>query len=85
MALNDISLTDPQNIEAFVASDAEANLESDEMNNNMDKTQEKVMLILPVIFTFMFLGFPAGLVVYMIVNTVLSIVQQVWIKKSIAL
>ena len=50
------------------------------MNNNMDKTQEKV-LILPVIFTFMFLGFPAGLVVYMIVNTVLSIAQQVWIKK----
>ncbi|MBI4715353.1 MAG: YidC/Oxa1 family membrane protein insertase, partial [Nitrospirae bacterium] len=36
----------------------------------------KIMLILPVIFTFFFLSFPAGLVLYWLVNNVLTIAQQ---------
>lgn len=41
-----------------------------------DSTQQKIMLFLPLIFTVMFLGFPSGLVVYWLVNNVLSIAQQ---------
>lgn len=43
-----------------------------------DPMQARVMQFLPIIFTFFFLWFPAGLVLYWVVNNVLSIVQQ-WI------
>jgi YidC/Oxa1 family membrane protein insertase len=41
-----------------------------------DPTQQKLMMFLPLVFTFMFLNFPAGLVVYWMVNNILSIAQQ---------
>src|SRR3989338_4093209 len=48
-----------------------------------DPMQAKVMLIMPVIFTFMFLNFPSGLVIYWLVNNVLSIAQQYAIQKEV--
>ena len=48
-----------------------------------DPTQAKVMQWLPVIFTFMFLWFPSGLVLYWSVNNTLSILQQYVITKQI--
>ncbi|SKA71729.1 YidC/Oxa1 family membrane protein insertase [Paucidesulfovibrio gracilis DSM 16080] len=47
-----------------------------------DPTQKKIMYIMPVVFTFLFLQFPAGLVVYWLCNNVLSIAQQWWIAQS---
>jgi YidC/Oxa1 family membrane protein insertase len=41
-----------------------------------DPVQARVMQIMPIIFTVMFALFPAGLVVYWLTNTVLSILQQ---------
>ncbi len=41
-----------------------------------DPTQQRVMMFLPLAFTFMFINFPAGLVLYWLVNNVLSIGQQ---------
>lgn len=41
-----------------------------------DPMQQKVMLFLPLIFTVLFLSFPSGLVLYWLVNNVLSIAQQ---------
>jgi YidC/Oxa1 family membrane protein insertase len=41
-----------------------------------DPTQAKIMLLMPVVFTFIFLSFPSGLVVYWTANNVLSIAQQ---------
>jgi len=41
-----------------------------------DPMQAKIMKFLPVIFTFMFLFFPSGLVVYWLVNNILAIAQQ---------
>jgi len=49
-----------------------------------DPTQAKVMLFMPVIFTFMFLNFPSGLVIYWLVNNVLSIAQQGLLMKGSA-
>jgi YidC/Oxa1 family membrane protein insertase len=43
-----------------------------------DPTQAKIMQLMPVFFTFFFLWFPAGLVLYWVVNNLLSILQQ-WI------
>ena len=42
----------------------------------MDPTQAKMMLILPVFMTFLFINFPAGLVLYWLTNNTLQIVQQ---------
>jgi len=43
-----------------------------------DPTQAKVMMFLPLLFTGLFWSFPAGLVLYWIVNNTLSIMQQ-WV------
>ncbi len=47
-----------------------------------DANQKKIMMIMPVVFTFMFLNFPAGLVVYWLVNNILSIAQQAYVAKK---
>jgi YidC/Oxa1 family membrane protein insertase len=46
-----------------------------------DPTQAKMMMFLPLIFTFMFLNFASGLVIYWLVNNVLSIAQQYYTNK----
>ncbi|MGB1272084.1 MAG: membrane protein insertase YidC, partial [Endozoicomonas sp.] len=48
-----------------------------------DPIQAKVMKMMPVIFTFFFLWFPAGLVLYWVTNNVLSIIQQYIITQKI--
>ncbi len=47
-----------------------------------DPAQAKIMMFLPVIFTFMFINFPSGLVLYWLVNNLLSIGQQYRIYKK---
>ena len=46
--------------------------------------QAKVFKIMPVIFTVFLLFFPAGLVLYWIVNNLITILQQGLINKSVA-
>lgn len=41
-----------------------------------DPNQRRIMMIMPVVFTFMFINFPSGLVLYWLVNNVVSIGQQ---------
>ena len=48
-----------------------------------DPIQAKVMMAMPIIFTFMFLWFPSGLVLYWVVNNCLSIAQQWQITRMI--
>ncbi|UVE17817.1 membrane protein insertase YidC [Pseudomonas sp. LS44] len=48
-----------------------------------DPMQAKVMKLMPIIFTFFFLWFPAGLVLYWVVNNCLSIAQQWYITRKI--
>ena len=48
-----------------------------------DPVQAKVMMFLPVVFTAMFAFFPAGLVLYWLTNSVLSIAQQWRINKVV--
>jgi YidC/Oxa1 family membrane protein insertase len=46
-----------------------------------DPNQKKMMMLMPLMFTFMFVSFPAGLTVYWLVNNLLSIAQQYWINR----
>jgi YidC/Oxa1 family membrane protein insertase len=48
-----------------------------------DPMQARVMQMLPLVFTFMFLWFPAGLVLYWVTNNILTIAQQYVITKQI--
>lgn len=50
----------------------------------IDPIQAKVMKMFPIVFTVFFLFFPAGLVLYWVVNNTLSIIQQSYITKQIA-
>ena len=52
------------------------------MPSNMDEQQRKIMLLMPVMFTGMFIifPFPSGLVLYWLVNNLISIVQQVYLR-----
>jgi YidC/Oxa1 family membrane protein insertase len=47
-----------------------------------DPTQAKMMLLMPVVFTFIFINFSSGLVLYWLVNNVLSIGQQYYTQKK---
>jgi YidC/Oxa1 family membrane protein insertase len=49
----------------------------------MDPIQQKVMQILPIAFTVFFMFFPSGLVLYWVVNNILSIAQQWHITRGI--
>jgi YidC/Oxa1 family membrane protein insertase len=49
-----------------------------------DPMQAKVFQLMPIVFTFFFLMFPAGLVLYWTVNNLLSILQQWYVNRQIA-
>ena len=48
-----------------------------------DPIQAKVMKVMPIVFSIFFFFFPAGLVLYWLVNNILSIAQQWYVNKSI--
>jgi YidC/Oxa1 family membrane protein insertase len=47
-----------------------------------DPSQQRMMMFMPLVFTFMFINFPAGLVLYWLVNNVLTIGQQYLMMRS---
>ena len=51
--------------------------------SSMEPMQQKMMMIMPVVFTFMFLSFPSGLVLYWLVNNLLSIGQQFYTNRKL--
>ena len=50
----------------------------------MDKTQEKIMMLMPIIFGVMMISLPSGLVLYMLTNTIVSVAQQQYLNKKLA-
>jgi YidC/Oxa1 family membrane protein insertase len=47
-----------------------------------DPSQAKMMMFMPIIFTFIFINFPSGLVLYWLVNNLFSIAQQYYTQKK---
>jgi YidC/Oxa1 family membrane protein insertase len=49
----------------------------------MEPMQQRIMMIMPIVMTFLFVTFPSGLVLYWVVNNILSIAQQWTINRTI--
>jgi len=81
--INDLSAKDPYYITPIVMG-ATMFIQQKMTPTVGDPTQAKMMLLMPIVFTFMFLNFPSGLVIYWLVNNVLSIGQQLYINKYAA-
>jgi len=78
--INDLSAKDPTYISPLLMG-ASMFIQQKMTPTVGDPAQAKMMLFMPVIFTFLFLSFPAGLVFYWLVTNVLSIGQQYYINK----
>ncbi len=48
-----------------------------------DPAQAKLFMLMPIMFTFLFLNFPSGLVIYWLINNVLSIAHQYYMNKKV--
>ena len=73
--IDDLSLPDPLYVTPIVMG-ASMVLQQKMTPSQADPTQQKIMMIMPVVFTFMFLGFPSGLVLYWLTSNVFGIGQQ---------
>ena len=80
--INDLSVMDPYFILPILMG-ASMFLQMQLNPTPPDPVQAKVMKILPIMFTFFFLWFPAGLVLYWLSNNVLSMAQQFFIYRQI--
>jgi YidC/Oxa1 family membrane protein insertase len=74
--IKDLSVQDPYYILPIVMG-ASMIVQQKITPTTMDPTQAKIMLVLPAVMTFLFINFPAGLVLYWLTNNVLTITQQV--------
>lgn len=79
---NDLSIRDPYFVLPLIMG-ATMYLQQKLNPPPTDPMQQKIFQFLPVVFTVMFLFFPAGLVLYWVVNNILSIAQQWFINKKI--
>jgi len=79
--INDLSAKDPTYIAPLLMG-ASMFLQQKMTPSAADPTQAKMMMFMPLIFTVMFLSFPSGLVIYWLLNNVLSIAQQLYINKK---
>jgi YidC/Oxa1 family membrane protein insertase len=52
--------------------------------STMDPAQAKMMLMMPIVFTFVFLNMASGLVLYWLIGNVLGIIQQFFVNRSLA-
>ena len=79
--LHDLSAKDPYYITPIIMG-VTMFIQQKMSPTTMDSQQAKIMLFMPVIFTFMFLNFPSGLVIYWLVNNILTITQQWFINRG---
>lgn len=79
--INDLAIADPYHILPLIMGGTM--LIQQQLNPAPpDPLQAKVMMLLPILFTALFWNFPAGLVLYWVVNNSLSILQQWYITRS---
>lgn len=81
--IQDLSVADPYYITPVIWGAAMLLQQKLTPNPSMDKMQERVMLMMPIVFTFMMITLPAGLILYMVTNSVVSILQQQWLNKTL--
>lgn len=79
--ITDLSAKDPYYITPVIMG-ATMFIQQKMSPSTMDPVQAKVFMLMPIIFTFLFLNFPSGLVLYWLVNNLLTILQQYFINKK---
>ncbi len=79
--INDLSAKDPTYIAPLVMG-ASMFLQQKMTPSTLDPAQARIMMFMPVMFTVMFLNFPSGLVIYWLINNIISIAQQVYINRK---
>jgi len=80
LCINDLSAPDPYYVTPIIMGGTMV-LQQWMTPSAGDPMQKKMMLLMPVIFTYMFLSFPSGLVLYWLVSNILSIGQQLITNK----
>jgi len=80
--INDLSRMDPYFILPILMGATMFYQQHITPNNFTDPLQEKVFKFLPLIFTFFFVTFPAGLVLYWLINNLFQIAQQSIVNKT---
>ena len=79
--IQDLSAKDPYYITPIIM--GATMLIQQKMSPSMgDPMQQKIMMLMPVVFTFLFVNFPSGLVIYWLFQNILSIGQQYYINKQ---
>jgi len=78
--IQDLSAKDPYYITPIIMGASQ--FIQQKMTPSTDPNMAKMMLLMPIIFTFIFLNFPSGLVLYWLINNLLSIGQQIYINKK---
>lgn len=80
--LTDLSAKDPYYITPLLMG-ASMFVQQKMTPTTADPIQAKIFLFMPVVFTFLFLNFPSGLVIYWLVNNLLTIAQQYYINRRL--
>lgn len=80
--LRDLSVQDPYGVLPLIVMGLMLLQQQFTPTANMDPVQARMMKLMPLIFGLFFFTFPAGLVVYIFVNTTLSVLQQWYIRRT---
>jgi len=80
--LTDLSAKDPYYITPLLMG-ASMFVQQKMTPTTADPMQAKIFMFMPVVFTFLFLNFPSGLVIYWLVNNLLTIAQQYYINRRV--
>jgi YidC/Oxa1 family membrane protein insertase len=79
--IHDLSIKDPYYILPVVMG-ATMFIQQKMTPTGGDPKQQKIMMFMPLIMTFLFVNFPSGLVLYWLTNNLLSIAQQFYVNRK---
>ncbi|EOZ5531070.1 membrane protein insertase YidC [Vibrio metschnikovii] len=81
--IHDLSAQDPYYILPLLMGASMFLIQKMSPNTITDPMQQKIMTFMPVMFTFFFLFFPSGLVLYWLVSNIVTLIQQTLIYRSL--
>lgn len=81
--IQDLSAQDPYYIMPIMMGLTMLFIQKTSPSNITDPVQKNILKLMPIIFTFFFLWFPSGLVLYYIINNLVTIIQQQIIYRSL--
>ncbi|MEI6896373.1 MAG: membrane protein insertase YidC [Psychromonas sp.] len=80
--IQDLSVQDPYYVLPLLMGVSMFFIQKMSPSQVQDPMQQKVMKFMPIVFTFFFLWFPAGLVLYWLMSNIVTLIQQTYIYKQ---